>query len=231
MSGSRFLEVEPRRLPGWVERYVRARDGDVRAVVTAPGLDLVGGDGSLASVALLDPDRRPGAARTGDDVTATLTAEVAALAGASAETRTLLVCLVRRGGWSVGVVRDGVVLHGTTGRRYVQGVTAAGGWSQQRYARRRSGQAGKLAEDASSAVGRLLGLVPGPGPDAVVVAGDRSLAEQVLTGGPAAGLPRLGPVEVGGEPRRADLDAAAGRVLSLRVTVHDAPGPADPGRR
>lgn len=115
------------------------------------------------------------------------------------------------------------MLVGRTGRRYVQGGTAAGGWSQQRFARRRSGQAGKLADDASTAVATLLSGLAGPSPTAVVLGGDRSLAEDVLAGTPAAGWPRLGPLEVG-EPRRADLDAAAERVRAVRVTVHDAPG-------
>jgi hypothetical protein len=222
VSASRFLEVEPRRLPGWVARYTDARGGSVRAVTTPAGLDLLGEDGSRAHLALLDP---PAGRREGPvpDVGAAA-ADLAALAAAP---RTLLVCLVRRGGWTVGVVREGTVLSGSSGRRYVQGTTAAGGWSQQRYARRRSGQAGKLADDASSAVDRVLGaaagLGPGRAPDAVVVGGDKALADAVLGPTVAAGWPRLGPLEVG-EPRRVDLEAAAARVLAVRVTVHDAPG-------
>ncbi|MFC3687563.1 acVLRF1 family peptidyl-tRNA hydrolase [Aquipuribacter hungaricus] len=222
MSASRFLEVEPRRLPGWVARYTDARGGAVAVLSTPAGLDLRGEDGSLAHVALLDP---PAGRPDGpvDDVGAAAD-DLAALAAAP---RTLLVCLVRRGGWTVGVVRDGSVLSGSSGRRYVQGTTAAGGWSQQRYARRRSGQAGKLADDASSAVARVLdvaaGLPSGAAPDAVVVGGDRALADVVLAPTVAEGWPRLGPLEVG-EPRRVDLEAAASRVLALRVTVHDAPG-------
>lgn len=222
MSASRFLEVEPRRLPGWVARYTDARGGAVDVVRTAAGLDLLGRDGSLAHLALLDPpaDRAQGPV---EDVPAAAD-ELAALAAAP---RTLLVCLVRRGGWTVGVVREGTVLSGSSGRRYVQGTTAAGGWSQQRYARRRSGQAGKLADDASSAVDRVLAVASGAGPprspDAVAVGGDKALAEAVLAPTVAAGWPRLGPLEVG-EPRRVDLEAAATRVLAVRVTVHDAPG-------
>jgi len=222
VSASRFLEVEPRRLPGWVGRYSDARAGAVRVFATAAGLDLTGEDLSRAQVALLDP---PAGRVVGpvDDVVVAVH-ELAALA---ALPRTLLVCLVRRGGWTVGVVREGTVLSGSSGRRYVQGATAAGGWSQQRYARRRSGQAGKLADDASSAVDRVLGVAAGVSggraPEAVVVGGDRALAEAVLAPTVAAGWPRLGPLEVG-EPRRVDLEAAAARVLALRVTVHDAPG-------
>ncbi|MGJ7442818.1 acVLRF1 family peptidyl-tRNA hydrolase [Aquipuribacter sp. MA13-6] len=251
MSGSRFLEVSAGRLPGWVERYVSARAGAVRAVVTDTGFDLVGDDGSSASLALLEPgswaaagpDDPDGAVVPADlavpasDLTArtdltgvaaptdvahleALTDLAALLAAEAGRSRTLLVCLVRRGGWSVGVVRDGVVLTGKTGRRYVQGTTAAGGWSQQRFARRRGGQTDKLADDASSALVRMMAQAPGA--TGVVVGGDRRLAESVLAGTPAQDLPVLGPIEVG-EPRRTDLDAAAVRAQAVRVTVHDAP--------
>lgn len=233
MSGSRFLEVTGGRLPGWVQRYVGARQGAARAVVTATGFDLVGDDGSLASLALLEPGGWAGCGPApGTSVgvvadavaqagTVVSTEDLAVLLAAEAQTsRTLLVCLVRRGGWSVGVVRDGTVLTGKTGRRYVQGTTAAGGWSQQRFARRRGGQTDKLADDASTALVRMMEQAPGA--TGVVVGGDRRLAESVLAGTPAQTLPVLGPIEVG-EPRRVDLDTAAARVLSVRVTVHDAP--------
>ena len=226
MSASRFLEVEPRRLAGWVARYAAARDGAVAAVVCDDGLDLLGHDGSRARLALLDPTVAPVPGAEGgiaDLAVSDLAAAAQGLAALASAPRTLLVLLVRRGGWSVGVVRDGVVLAGSSGRRYVQGGTAAGGWSQQRYARRRSGQAGKLAEDASSAVTRVLGVAADLVPDAVVLGGDRALADSVLAPTAASGWPRLGPLEVG-EPRRVDLEAAASRVLAVRVTVHDAPG-------
>lgn len=119
------------------------------------------------------------------------------------------------------MVRDGAVLTAKTGRRYVQGTTAAGGWSQQRFARRRGGQTDKLADDASSALIRMMEQAPGA--TAVVVGGDRRLADSVLEATPAQSLPVLGPIEVGGDPRRVDLDAAAARVRAVRVTVHDAP--------
>ena len=230
MSGSRFLEVAGDRLPGWVLRYVAARRGAVRAVVTATGFDLVGDDGSMASLALLEPGGWVAGRQAADTAvgagadavgTAVSAEDLATLLAAEAQSsRTLLICLVRRGGWSVGVVRDGDVLTGKTGRRYVQGTTAAGGWSQQRFARRRGGQTDKLADDASTALVRMMEQAPGA--TGVVVGGDRRLAESVLAGTPAQTLPVLGPIEVG-EPRRVDLDTAATRVLAVRVTVHDAP--------
>ncbi len=203
--------------------------------MSADGFELVGDDGSRAGLALLDAsawsveafgqsraqvevESTPGDGQPEGEGTGQALAE--ALAAEASRERTLLVCLVRRGGWSVGVVRAGVVLTGKTGRRYVQGTTAAGGWSQQRFARRRGGQTDKLADDASTALVRMMEQAPGA--LGVVVGGDQRLAESVLAGTPAERLPVLGPLEVG-EPRRADLDTAATRVLAVRVTVHDAP--------
>lgn len=223
MPGSRFLEVAPGRLQGWVERYVAARGGDVTLRTTVTGVLLHGGDGSSAALDLLVPGAAwPPPGQLADEPWRADADAGELLAAAAAAPLTLLVLLARRGGWAVGVVRDGAVAQGKVGRRYVQGQTAAGGWSQQRYARRRSGQSAKLADDASTAVATVLDRAVPLTPVAVVVGGDRSLAAHVLDGGALADLPRHGPLDVG-EPRRTDLDAAAARVLAVRVTVHDAP--------
>ena len=58
--------------------------------------------------------------------------------------------LVRRGGHAVGRDEGGDLVAHTCGTAYVQGRTKKGGWSQQRYARRRGNQAdgvvGKVVE-------------------------------------------------------------------------------------
>ena len=224
MPGSRFLEVAPGRLPGWVARYTAARGGEVEVLTTPTGLRIDGADGSSALLDLLvPPPAWPPPGQVGGEPWHGDGFPDEALARVAATATPLLVLLARRGGWVVGVVRDGAVVEGKVGRRYVQGQTAAGGWSQQRYARRRSGQSAKLADDASSAIGTVLERATPTKPVAAVLGGDRALAASVLDGGPVQGLPRHGPLEVG-EPRRKDLDAAAERVLALRVTVHDAPG-------
>jgi peptide subunit release factor 1 (eRF1) len=62
---------------------------------------------------------------------------------------------------------------------YVQSRTAAGGWSQQRFARRRANQAKAAAGDATETVVRL--LVPEAGSlAAVVTGGDRRTVETIL---------------------------------------------------
>ncbi len=203
-------------MTGWVDRYVAARDGRVVARAVADGLLLVPDEGGQAHLRLLRPEGWSSAADPVDP--SVVSAHLAAHAAASVP---LLVVAARRGGYGVAVVRDGRVLAGKVGRRYVQGTTAAGGWSQQRFARRRGNQTDKLARDAGAVLRQVLGAALPVGPVAVAVAGDRALVEGVLDGSPAAALPRLGPLEVG-EPRRADLDELAERVLAVRVTVHDA---------
>ena len=64
--------------------------------------------------------------------------------------------LVRRGGYACAVVRDGRVVTSKVGSRYVQGRTAAGGWSQQRFARRRDNQTAGLVGAAADVAARLL---------------------------------------------------------------------------
>ena len=126
------------------------------------------------------------------------------------------VLLVRRGGYACAVVRDGRVVASKVGTRYVQGRTAAGGWSQQRFARRRAKQTDELAGAAADVAVRVLA-----GSDAACVAtgGDRPLVDRVLADPrlrALAGLPR-GPHLQVGDPR-ADVVRALPDLLS-RVSV------------
>ena len=54
--------------------------------------------------------------------------------------------LVRRGGYAVGLVAGGVLVAHKIGTAHVQGRTKKGGWSQQRYARRRGHQSDEVVE-------------------------------------------------------------------------------------
>ncbi|HRW18293.1 MAG TPA: acVLRF1 family peptidyl-tRNA hydrolase [Dermatophilaceae bacterium] len=85
--------------------------------------------------------------------------------------------LIRRGGYAVGLAREGRLVASKAGRRRVQSRTAAGGWSQQRYARRRANQADELVEAVAEHAVRLLA---GEQLQGLVVGGDRSLASAVL---------------------------------------------------
>lgn len=90
------------------------------------------------------------------------------------------VVLIRRGGYAVGLARAGTLAEAKTGRRHVQGRTAAGGWSQQRFARRRENQTDALVEAVAGHVERILVKGAGGIPAALVVGGDRALVAALL---------------------------------------------------
>jgi hypothetical protein len=206
-AGHRLIEVDPSRLVRWVERFAE-RHGHTRAEVGPAALVLRSADGSRA---VLDVPWPPWDLPPADEPA--FAAEL--LARHAARPRLLGMMLVRRGGWAVGVARDGDLLVHKTGRRYVQGRTAAGGWSQQRYARRRSNQADSLIGAAvEAAVQRLTGPL-----DGLVIGGDRSLLQAALADprlGRVAALPR-GPLLAVGDPSSAVLGEATRRGRAVRI--------------
>jgi hypothetical protein len=145
---------------------------------------------------------------------------VALLAGhAARETPTALV-LLRRGGYAVGLARGAKLLASKVGSRYVQSRTAAGGWSQQRFARRRSGQARELVRSAALA---WVGLDVTTPPEVLVTGGDRALVEELLAEPPLRDVRGLGVarhLDVP-DPRLAVLQDAAERSRALLVTVRE----------
>src|SRR5438067_9960335 len=95
--------------------------------------------------------------------------------------RRIGLLLARKGGVAVGIAVGDALEVSKVDSRYVQGRTAAGGWSQHRFARRRENQARAAAADGADIAVPL--LVPAaPGLAAVVTAGapragDTSLAD------------------------------------------------------
>ncbi|CAI3798663.1 acVLRF1 family peptidyl-tRNA hydrolase [Pseudarthrobacter sp. MM222] len=200
------------RLSGWVERFA-ASHGAVAEEELDGGLQLRAADGA---VALLQPpwpvDGRPG---RGSDA-------VSRLASLAGQPRLIGAVLVRRGGYSVAVVSGGAVLAAKTGTRHIQSRTAAGGWSQQRFARRRANQADALVEAVADHAARIFAEQRieylGPG-------GDQALAELVLAEPVLkrfAALPRLPFLDVP-DPRAAVLKKAAADLCAVRIRVTDPP--------
>lgn len=89
------------------------------------------------------------------------------------------VVLVRRGGHAVGVFDGRGLVESKVGARHVQGRTAAGGQSQQRFARRREKQAREAFDAAADTAARIL-LPYLDTLDAVVVGGDKAALRHVL---------------------------------------------------
>src|SRR5687768_69778 len=98
--------------------------------------------------------------------------DVAGFVAAAFALRRLGLLLVRRGGIAVGVAVGGELTASKVDSAYVQSRTAAGGWSQQRFARRRENQAKALAVGAADVAARLL---TAGDLDALVTGGDRAL--------------------------------------------------------
>ncbi len=208
---TRTVEVPPERFPGWVERYAASHPG-TRVVSAGGGLRLEAGAGATATVVpLLRYDAGPATAP--DDL-------IAALAEHAAREVPTALLLVRRGGYAVGLACAGRLLTSKVGRRYVQSRTAAGGWSQQRFARRRAGQAHELVRAAAQA---WTGLPSGPKAQVLVTGGDRSLVEE-LRAEPALralrGLAVVRHLDVP-DPRLTVLEDAARRCQALLVTVQE----------
>jgi hypothetical protein len=97
----------------------------------------------------------------------------AAIAAHAMAERTVGVFLVRLGGFAAGVFTGSPpqLAASKTGSRLVHGRSAAGGWSQHRFARRREKQA---AEALDAAVGAAVAVfAQAPRLDAVVLGGDK----------------------------------------------------------
>ncbi len=125
---------------------------------------------------------------------------------------------MRRGGYAVGLASAGRLTAHKSGTRYVQSRTAAGGWSQQRFARRRGNQAAELVRVVADHAVRL-GL---PGAAAgLVLGGDRGLAAELVADprlAPLVGLPRRELFDVP-DPRHAVLQRAARRGRAVRIEL------------
>jgi hypothetical protein len=139
--------------------------------------------------------------------------------------------LARRGGYAVGLAHGGRLVAHKVGSRRVQSRTAAGGWSQQRFARRRANQADELVGAVVGHARRILlgdDESPVKGADGIprglVVGGDRALVAEVL-GAPALralrGLPSRELPDLP-DPRRDVLEAALRRGRAVRVELTEA---------
>ena len=208
-GGGVVVEVAADRLAGWVNRFGGRNDGLTSVAADGTRLTITGGDGT---VAVLEVPFGPMTLGHREPLEALLD-HLAGLGG-------LGIVLVRGGAHSVGVARDGLVLSSSTDRAYLQGRTAAGGWSQQRFARRRGNQRAASFDSAAGTAARILTPIAGS-LDGLVLGGDRGALAAVLADPRLAALRKL-PARTFpdvAEPRRAVLDAIAARSLSVQITV------------
>lgn len=222
--GPRQLTVAEWRLPRWVAGFQDRHTG-VTVSTIPDGFLLESADGSWARVQSPVPipgwlPDRPDPVEPGQAAQ-----ELALLL---AEPRVVGVLLIRRGGYGAARVRSGEVLASKAGRRRVHGRSAAGGWSQQRFARRRDNQTAEMLEAAVRTAREV--LLGEPSPELMVTGGDKALIRRALDDPglrPLRDLPRGAHLPVG-DPRAAVLREVARIVLSFQVLVFD-PGPTDRG--
>jgi hypothetical protein len=216
VSQPRRIEVDAARLPRWAAGFEQ-RHGPASAGVTAELLTLTAEDGSVAECRVPFPplDPLPGNGSAED--------AARAAAAHAALPRTVLAVLVRRGGYACAVLDGDRVAASKVGTRYVQSRTAAGGWSQQRFARRREKQANELVGAVVEVAQRV--LLPAAGTALLLATGgDRPLVDDVLADRRLAALARLprGPhLEI--QDPRSDLVADLPRRLRLvRIALTEA---------
>ena len=207
-GGGKWVDVAPERLERWLANFV-TRHGPYRET----GLTLTAEDGATAEWQL-----PPGV------LAATTMAELAEEANKS---RKIGLLLARKGAVAVGVADGAAIKQSKVDTHYVQGRTAAGGWSQQRFARRRDNQAKAATADGTGIVARIL-LPEVRTLSALVTGGDRSAVDAILASPPLKALRDLRAerfLDVP-EPRHAVLVSAIAGARAVSVLVKEPSRPA-----
>lgn len=220
-GGGHVVEVPPERLSGWFDRFAERNDGIQATTATPAEVVVTGRNGTAATATVPFPPLDAGLSG-GSHSQGTLPPTVRLVVHARRPRRIGLL-LVRLGAHSVGIADNGKVIASRTARHLVHGRSAAGGWSQHRFARRRQGQVREALREAAGDV--LDVLVPRLAElDAVVLGGDRRAlgelrADRRLAVVFSLATPRILDL---GEPRRVVLAEAAERARAVEILVRPA---------
>jgi len=183
-SAGRWLDVAPARFPGWIASFAERHGG------AAPGAALtvaLSGENVIytaldGAVAECHPPFPPVPFHPGDAAGPEPAAWADAIATYAATPRAVGVLLVRLGGYAAGVFTGSPpeLAESKAGARQVHGRSAAGGWSQHRFARRREKQVAEALQAAADAAVAVFARWEErqtnarlPGLDAVVLGGDK----------------------------------------------------------
>lgn len=209
------ITVTQARLRPWLDGFIR-RNGQIAAIEQLTVRTEFGGTATIVGPLITLPQEQP--------------ATLDQLLKSCRPCLDAAVVLLRRGGYSIArVAIDGpqvTVAASKTGGGYVQGRTAAGGQSQQRFARRRDNQATKVVESADRAVRTVFGDRP-TGLGLLILGGDTLLIDQLLQLTAAARLRNIAqrvtvPI---GNPRRRLIEHAVELATSVQVAVHNSEHP------
>jgi hypothetical protein len=197
------VTVSPERLQRWLDGFA-ARHGQVSRSFDEQVVRLLAEDGAVAEVEVPFPPL------TGGLVEHVL------------RDRRVGVLLVRLGGCACGVFDGPTLVASKVTTRQVHGRIAAGGQSQQRFARRRDGQVRVMLQASADTAARV--LLPEVGSlDAVIVGGERTAVDEVL------GDRRLEPLRPlvtgrlldGPDPRQKVLEASYEQLRAVWIRVVD----------
>jgi hypothetical protein len=221
---TRRVTVAPARLAGWLQGFT-GRHGETSVHLSGDVVQLSGSDAATARIEVPFPPLAGSGAASGfgsgvkgvalDPLTPEPLLEGALLEVLVAHvtrSRRVGVLLVRKGGYASGVFDGADLLASKVGTSYVQGTTKAGGWSQQRYARRRANQASAAYAHAADTAVRV--LLPETGGDRAAI--EATLADPRLE--PLRAL-RVASVLTVADPRLAVLKATPEQFLAIRITL------------
>lgn len=215
----RIVDIGAERLERWVRGFVE-RHGAVVFAAVGNTLHLTAADGATAA---FDPPFPPLPDNWGS------TEPLATLVAHASRPRFIGVLLVRLGGYAAGAFNGDELVATKVGSRQVHGRSSAGGWSQQRFARRREGQVKIALESAiANAATILLPLLPRL--DAVVTGGDRQALRTVLADDRLAALQPLVTTRILDvpDPRARILRDCLPACRAVRVTIDETANPQRP---
>jgi Actinobacteria/chloroflexi VLRF1 release factor len=228
-GSGRRIDVDPERVVRWVNGFAERHSeqcGLARVLTWSSAqssVTLTAADGATAVLEPFVPQAHSGPNGMREPGGLSGSADLDALAGWATPPTRLALILVRRGGYAVGLAQGSELIAHKVGTRYVQSRTAAGGWSQHRFARRRDNQADALVVSVIEHTRRVVLASP---TDALVVGGDRSLVRDVLADPRLAKLAQLPRRELFDlpDPKLVVLKQALRRGRAVRITL-SAPEP------
>ena len=204
------MTTSPERLQRWIDGFT-TRHGPVHQENDEHVVRLIAEDGSVAELEVPFP---PLSGSLVDHV---------------GRDRRVGVLLVRLGGSACGVFDGPRLVVSKVTTRQVHGRSAAGGQSQQRFARRREGQVRVALGAFADTAARVLAPVA-DSLDAVVVGGERTAVDAVLADRRLAALRPLvsGRLLDGPDPRQKVLEASYDQLRAVWIRVVDAAQPEQP---
>jgi hypothetical protein len=206
-GGGRRLGVAPERLGRWLDGVADRHGAFIDVALDDGAVRITCADTTTVTLRAPFP-WEPGPAL------------LTAFTTAARQPRRAGVLLVRRGRWAAGVFDGGDLVVSKVDARLVQGRTAAGGWSQQRFARRRANQTDAGVAAAAGTAVRV--LLPHAGRlAALFTGGDRGLVDDVLADPrlrPLAAARREPPLEVG-DPTKATLLSTPQQFRAVAVHI------------